>query len=281
MNQRQLLLERVRRATQLQHATLLPPQCLSEYSLTHINITSSAMPHRLPYVRQFTLVLLAASSLMTSGVAAAAEQIPAVFKLREVHFVYRSVANLFACDELRRAVAVILRAMGARDDVQVRVNDCELVLLPDERASNWDRWNPENPPDRFRNFDEDHRQFSTVYIKVMFPIEATPEVMKEIDKDKSRRDLISRVTGESAAALDPIVFPAEHREVTLSRSTLRLRPEHCELLEQMIPSLARQLNFKVINKQLSCDRYGRGDFAPKITVEVLWPTGAPVPGEKK
>jgi hypothetical protein len=240
------------------------------------------MPHKLPHVRQFALVLLAASSLMMSGAAVAEEQIPAVLKLHEVHFVYRSVVNLFACDELRRDVAVILRAMGARDDVQVRVNDCELVLLPDERPSNWDRWHPENPSDRFRNFEEDQRQFSTVYIKLMFPIEATPEVMKEIDKDKSRRDLISRVTGDPAAALnEPLVFPAQRRQVTLSRSTLRLRPEHCELVEQMIPSLARQLNFKVIDKQLSCDRYGRAEFSPKVTVEVLWPTGAPLPGEKK
>jgi hypothetical protein len=239
------------------------------------------MPHTLPHVRHFALVLLAASSLMVSGAALAEEQIPAVLKLHEVQFVYRSVANFFACDELRRDVAVILRAIGARDDVQVRVNDCELVLLPDERGSSWDRWHPESPSDRFRNFDEDQRQFSTVHIKVMFPIEATPEVMKEIDKDKSRRDLISRVTGESPAALDPIVFPAEHREVTLSRTTLRLRPEHCELLEQMLPSLARQLHFKVIDKQLSCDRYGRAEFTPKVTVEVLWPSGAPLPGEKK
>jgi hypothetical protein len=240
------------------------------------------MPHRLPHVRQFALILLAASSLMMSGAAVAEEQVAAVLKLREIQFVYRSVANFFACDELRRDVAVILRAMGARDDVQVRVNDCELVLIPDATSRNWDRWGPADPTDRFRNFDEDQRQFSTVHVKLMFPIEATPEVMKEIDKDKSRRDLISRVTGDPAAAHnDPIVFPAQHRQITLSRSTLRLRPEHCELLEQMIPSLARQLDFKVIDKQLSCDRYGRAEFPPKVTVEVLWPTGTPVPGEKK
>ena len=254
----------------------------SEYSRTHINTTSSAMPHRLPHVRQFAFVLLAASSLMMNGAATAAEQIPAVLKLREAQFVYRSVANFFACDELRRDVAVILRALGARDDVQVRVNDCELVLMPDERSSTFDRFHPEHPADPFRTFDDEHRQFSTVFVKVMFPIEATPEVMKEIEKDKSRRDLISRVTGDPSAGLnDPIVFPAEHRQVTLSRSTLRLRPEHCELLEQMMRSLAGQLNFKVISKQLSCDRYGRAEFPPKVTVEVLWPTGAPLPGEKK
>ena len=241
----------------------------------------------MPHVRQFALLLLAISSLTLQGAALAAEpkQVAAVLKLREVQFVYRTVVNFFACDELRRDVAVILRAMGARDDVQVRVNDCQLVLMPDQRASSggWDRFHPERPADPFRNFDDqDSQQFSTVYVKAMFPIEATPEVMKEIDKDKSRRDLISRVTGDPAAALnDPIVFPAERKEITLSQRTLRLRPEHCELLEQMIPSLARQLDFKVTSKNLSCDRYGRSEFSPKVTLEVLWPTGAALPGEKK
>ena len=241
----------------------------------------------MPHVRQFAILLLAISSLTLNCAALAEEpkQVAAVFKLREVQFVYRTVVNFFACDELRRDVAVILRAMGARDDVQVRVNDCELVLMPDQRASSggWDRFHPERPPDPFRNFeDDDQQQFSTVYVKAMFPIEATPEVLKEIDKDKSRRDLISRVTGDPAAALnEPIVYPAERKQITLSQGTLRLRPEHCELLEQMIPSLARQLDFKMISKQLSCDRYGRSQFAPKVTLEVLWPTGAPLPGEKK
>jgi len=241
----------------------------------------------MPHARQLATLLLAVSSLTLNCAALAEEpkQVAAVLKLHEVHFVYRTVVNFFACDELRRDVAVILRALGARDDVQVRVNDCELVLMPDQRASSggWDRFHPERPPDPFRNFDDqDQQQFSTVYVKAMFPIEATPEVMKEIEQDKSRRELISRVTGDATAAHnDPIVFPAERKQITLSQGTLRLRPEHCELLEQMMPNLARKLDFKVISKQLSCDRYGRSEFAPKVTVEVLWPSGAPLPGGKK
>ena len=245
----------------------------------------------MPHVRHLALLLLAVSSLTSSCAALADEpkQVAAVLKLHEVQFVYRTVVNFFACDELRRDVAIIMRTLGARDDVQVRVNNCELVLTPRQQASadGWDRFHPERLPDPFRNFDEDQQQFSTVYVKAMFPIEATPEVMKEIDKDKSRRDLISRVTGDQAAALnEPIVFPAERKQITLSRGTLsqgtfRLRPEHCELLEQMLPTLARQLGFKVLSKQLACDRYGRAQFTPKVTVEVLWPTGVPVPSEKK
>jgi hypothetical protein len=239
----------------------------------------------MPHVRQFSLLLLAISSLTMNCAALAEEpkQVAAVFKLREVQFVYRTLVNFLACDELRRDVGVILRALGARDDVQVRVNNCELMLTPDQEASarGWDRFHPERLPDPTRGFDDDAQQFSTIYVKAMFPIEATPDVMKEIEQDKSRRELISRVTGDSTAAHnDPIVFPAERKQITLSQGTLRLRPEHCELLEQMMPSLARKLDVKVISKQFSCDRYGRSEFAPKVTVEVLWPSGAALPGEK-
>jgi hypothetical protein len=232
------------------------------------------------------LLLVAAGSLTAGSAAAAEEKLAAVLKAQEVEFVYRSTVNLFACDELRNHIAVILRALGARDDVRVKVNDCQIVLMPDDTSPTWDRsqpgnpGNPVNPADRFRDGADERRQFSTVHVWLMFPVEATPEILAEIDKDKSRRDLISRVTGNPAAFNDPIVFPAERKEVTLSQKTIRLRPEHCELLEQMSQSLFRQLDIKVTRKQLSCDRYGRSHFAPKVTAEVLWPVGTPLPGEK-
>jgi hypothetical protein len=239
---------------------------------------SSHQSHR---IRQLARVLLATSALAMSSAALAQEQVAAVLKTQEIRFVYHSVANVFACDELRRNVSAILRALGARDDVQVRIHDCEIVVIPDDTSPPWDRSDRDYPADIFRDRDFDQRQTSTVRVQVMFPVEATPQVMAEIEKDKSRRDLISRVTGDPAAALnDPIVFPAERKQVTLSQSTIRLRPEHCELLEQMIPTVFRELGIKVVRKQLSCDRYGRSRFAPKLTVEVLWPVGMPVPGEK-
>jgi len=239
------------------------------------------MPHGAKHVCRCVLVLLAAGSLTLNCAALAAEQIAAVLKTHEVRFVYHTFVNAFACDELRSHVAVILRAVGAREDVQVRVTECEIVLIPDDTSRARDRSTSE-VPDLFRDRDFDQRQTSSVRVQLMFPIEATPAVMAEIEKDRARRDLISRVTGDPAAALnDPIVFPAERKQITLSQGTIRLRPEHCELLDQMIPSVFRELGIKVVRKQLSCARYGRSRLAPKVTVEVLWPAGAPVPGEKE
>jgi hypothetical protein len=232
--------------------------------------------------RRALVLLAAAVSFIAGSAATAAEQVAAVLKTHEVRFVYRSLVNVLACDELRNQVATILRALGARDDVQVRVNDCQIVVIPEDIDPPWDRSNREYPRDIFRDRDFDQRQTSHVRVQVMFPIEATPQVLAEIEKDKSRRELISRVTGDPTPALnDPIVFPAERKQLTLPRGTIRLRPEHCELLEQMIPTVFRELGIKVVGRQLGCDRYGRSRLAPKLTVEVLWPVGAPVPGEKE
>lgn len=227
--------------------------------------------------------LLAAGSLTLGCAAVAQEQVAAVYKTHEVRFVYHSFVNLYACDELRNHVSGILRAVGARDDIKVRVSDCEVFIFPDETSPQWDRWNRfDRPSDRFGGWRDGRTQTSNVRVELMFPIEATPEVLAEIDKDKSRRELVSRVTGNPLVALDdPPIFAAQRQQVTLSRKTIRLGPEDCELLEQMIPTVFRTLHVKVISRQLSCDPHARSQFAPKLVVETLWPVGAAVPGEKK
>jgi hypothetical protein len=212
--------------------------------------------------------------------AASADEAAAVFNAHEVRFVYRSLVNPLDCSQLRNHVAGILRAVGARDDIKVQVTNCEIFLSPDEDPD-WDSWGRASPLDRFGPGSE-RMQISNVRIELMFPVEATPAVLAEIDKDKSRRELISRVTGNPLAALnDPIIFPVQRKEVTLSRSTIRLRPEDCELLEQMLPTVFRKLDVKVVRRELYCDPHQRSNFAPKVVVETWWPTGAPTPGEQQ
>ena len=226
--------------------------------------------------------LLAAGSLTPGCAADAQDKVAAVYKAHEVSFVYHSFVNLFPCDALRDHVHVILRAVGARDDLKVRVTDCEVFYMEDEASPEWDSWNRPGDLQRFGSLRSERQQHSNVRVQLMFPIEATPDVLAEIDKDKSRRELISRVTGDPLAALnDPIIFPAERQQVTLSRATLRLGPEDCELLEQMIPTVFRKLNIKVSEKDLSCDSYQRSYFPPKVVVETLLPAGMAAPGEKE
>lgn len=258
------------------------------------------------------LVLAATASVAASGALFAQQdpaaqqlppgQVPAVLKSREVNFTYRSTSSPLACDELRNRVATILREVGARDDVQVTARECEAFLTPNSRAPSRSgptvsgtfepsSGGPLTDPyssrtsDRMRmtradQYDRYRSQTTPVHIRVMMPAIITSETLDEVEKDKARRALISRVQGNQAAALDdPIFFAAERREVALSHETIELEPVDCELLEQMTRSVFRQLDLKVTSQALSCDP--RSHFNPHLTVEALLPVGYLMPGEQQ
>ena len=179
---------------------------------------------------------------MTIPFAAAQEPTAAVLKLHEVDFFYRSAIAPFSCGGLERRVKSVLHALGARDDIAVRVSNCNLGLDPqttintgqsssdpfrtssDTWGSSSDRW--EGSSDRLRNRRLVREQSSHIRVRLMMPVEVTPEILEEMKRDKSRRELVSRVTDNPNAALDdPIVFPAQRQTITLSRRTIDLEPE--------------------------------------------------------
>jgi hypothetical protein len=223
---------------------------------------------------------------------AAQETVTAVLKMRESDFVYRTTRNPLSCDELRNSVAVILSALGARDDVQVRLTNCMGGGVPDLTVNDgssqtwdnnaWDRsTQQQSPMERMRGSTP--RQNTPVHIYAMMPVVATPKIAKEMEQDKARRELVSRVTGNMNAALnDPILFAAARQQVTLSKDNIKLRPEHCELLDQMISGVFRDFDLRAVRRSLSCDPHQRSNFAPEVTVEALLPIGYVLPvAEKK
>jgi len=200
----------------------------------------------------------------------------AVWKVKEVSFSYRSSNAIYSCAALQKRVQVILLALGAREDLQVRVSSCDNVVMEDEfeqtpnRGSYRDRsggWNPrsesphesvwEDPYERLEKRGKKREQSAYVRVRAMMPIELTREVRAEIDRDKSRRELVSRVTGD-----------ATHKE------SIGLRSEDCELLDQMSTSILKELDLRVMDKSRKCRSASRG--SPMLTVEALLmaPTGA-------
>jgi len=145
----------------------------------------------------------------------------------------------------------------------------------------WDRsTRQQSPMERMRN--DTPTQSTPVHIYAMMPVPADSKVMKEIDKDKSRRELISKVTGNMNVALnDPILFAATRQQVTLSHETIKLGPEHCELLDQMITHVFRDYDLKTVRKSLSCDTHQRSNIPPNAVVEALLPVGYIMPGSDK
>jgi hypothetical protein len=258
-------------------------------------------------------VMLIAAAL--SALAAEPEQAPAseeptvtaVYKVQELTFNYRPGRQPYSCQDLEHRVAVILVGLGARDDIDVKASNCDIVAIgnrsmdidptfgdTDPLGRNRDPFgrDPADPWSRNRsgNFgrtDYDRAQpTASVRIRMMMPVELTPKVQKEIEKDKSRRELVSRVTGNPAAAMnDPIVFAARRQEVTLSQRTIRLRAEDCDLLQQMTQQVIRKLDVRVKRQSFGCGPRSTSRIPPQLTVEALLPTGAllpmPAPEEDK
>jgi hypothetical protein len=249
-----------------------PAQCMSD-SKTHFR------------VRRASALLPLALLVMSVHLAAQGQQTAAVLKLQEVDFFYRSSVAVFSCTDIEGRVASILRYLGARDDIKVRVNGCDSVVTPTDEPldSTWEdpsssgtwqspssRW--QTSSDRFGYRRPGHEQSAHVRVRLMMPVEMTPEVLAEMEKDKSRRELVSRVTGNPAANLnDPIVFPAHRQLVTLSRRTIDLEPIECELLEQMSTSVFRELGIRVVDRGPHCDRREVSRMPPQLTVEALMP----------
>lgn len=235
--------------------------------------------------------------------------ITAVYKTQEVTFNYRTSRQYYSCQDLENRVAVILVSMGARDDINVSARNCDGVALSTDGSMDIDptfgrgstdplgrdRNDPfGDPSDPFnrdrsggfgsRSSDYDRQQTVTVRVRMMMPVELTPQVQKEIEKDKSRRELVSRVTRNPAAAMnDPIVFAARRQEVTLSQHTIKLKAEDCELLQQMTQQLVRRLDVRVKHQSFGCGPRTSSRIPPQLTVEALMPTGAllPMPDPEK
>jgi hypothetical protein len=230
----------------------------------------------------------------------AAGQIPAVLKAREASFVYRSSTRLLSCDQLRQRIGNIMRAVGARQDVEVRADDCASFIDPtlmsgpggrmgrgsQDPMDPFDR-SSSGPLDRARSSgsdlsDRNRSQSTPVRIRLMMPVEVTPGIVEEVERDKARRELVSRVQGNRNAAMnDAIFFPAERQTVELSHDTIDLEPIDCELVEQLSMAVFRKLDLKMTNRSLACDPRQRSYINPSLTVEALLPVGWQQPVKEK
>ncbi len=199
---------------------------------------------------------------------------------RTLFFSYRSSLVVYTCSALEDRVARILRAVGARPDLQVSVSNCsESIPMPDPPMSDSGSWGAsdggswgalEPATNRSLTRRTEPRQLVNVSVRLMMPVEVTPEILDELKKDRSRRELVSRVTGDPSARFDdPIAFTAQRQLVTLSRKTIGLEPEECELLDQMSASGFRELGIRVVRRSFVCDRDRVSRLAPELDVEAL------------
>jgi hypothetical protein len=238
---------------------------------------------RIGAVNRHSTAVLALALLATCGHGAAAEPVTAVWKARELFFSYSSAVDTYSCDALKTRVTRILLELGARPDLQVKVLHCN-PTGPSTDGATFGRgggtWDPATgqptfgqPAARSSYVRAANRTYvADIRVHLSMPAEMTPDVLEEMKADKSRRALISRVTGDPLIRFnDPIPFAAERRVVTLSRKTLDLEPVDCELLEQLVDSSFRELELRVVQRGPSCDPGRTSYLPPQIEVEALVP----------
>ena len=236
-----------------------------------------------------SLVLLATGAQAAAQEPAVSQEpVTAVWKKDEVLFTYQSSIAIYSCDTLKGRVASILYAVGARPDLEIKVTGCSQSVVPmDTPAIDRSRRTPATASGTSYLPRTDLQQVSTVHVLLSMPVEMTPEVIEELKADKSRRELISRVTGNPIPRFDdPIPFAAERRIVTISYKTVGIEAVECELLDQLVTSSFRNLGLRVVRRGYSCDRHRTSNIRPTLDVEALVPVQsesrgagqAPAPG---
>jgi hypothetical protein len=196
----------------------------------------------------------------------------AVWKQQRIDFYYRSATAIYSCSALQKRIEAILYSVGAGDDLRVDTSGCDPMLSPPAQTMPSIPGRQTRTDDMFRNRPSHGEQYAHVRILVKTPVEATPEVMAALKKDKPRRELLAKVTGRPEAAIEEETqFQAQREQVTLSRDSIGLEAAECELLDQLVNTVFADLNVRVLSRDYSCSPGHTSRIPPKITVDALMP----------
>lgn len=197
--------------------------------------------HRLFFALLALLVAESASPEplhMTSGAP-----VQAIWHIQKMHFRFRSSRTSYACDALERKVAGILRALGAREDIDVD-SGC------------------------FRG------QFvsgAIVQVTLASPVPATDENVRRATTFDGRDELVARLYGmELPTAADIERFSARWRRISLQRDRLaRLEQADCDLLLAMHKQVFPKLAVRVDEKSFRCSSFA-AHLRPRVEAEALF-----------
>lgn len=174
--------------------------------------------------------------------ASTAEPVQAIWKHQEITFHFQSFRIFYSCTGLEGKVENIMRALGVHAQVRVRSADCPTSVA----------------------------RMPRVVMRVVSPVEATPEALAERDENKSERELIERIRGKSDHPLDSLEqFPAQWRQLSLSRGRLNLQEGDCELIEQIQKKVLPKLAVRVVKDDVLCNPHQQTLGQPRLEVEAL------------
>ncbi|MET0988137.1 MAG: hypothetical protein ABW034_22290 [Steroidobacteraceae bacterium] len=197
-----------------------------------------------------SFIALLVAVMMLPAAFAEDQPVQAIWKRQEIDFFYQSFTTFYTCDGLEDRVETILRAVGAKD-VKAIATGCF-----------------GNAPSR------------TPHVKLVAktPMEATPEALAELEKDKSTRELKARVRGERPEEVTA-QFPATWKPVNLSVGQFGIDSGECELIEELTRKVFPKLSVRVVKNDVRCTPHQANFSQPRLQVEAL--TALPKPDDKK
>jgi hypothetical protein len=183
-----------------------------------------------------------ATEQATEGAVTAVDPVQAIWKHQEIAFYFQSFTTFYSCSGLEGKLERIMRELGVHAQVRVRSVDCPAGVA----------------------------RMPRVVMRVVAPVEATPEALAERDKNKSVRELVERVRGKSDHPLDSLEqFPAQWRRVALSRGRLDLQPGDCELIDEIRKKVLPKLAVRIVKDDVHCTPNQLTLGQPRLEVESL------------
>ena len=112
-----------------------------------------------------------------------------------------------------------------------------------------------------------------VRVRAALPQEATPELLAQLEKDRSKQELVARAGGKPVAAVDEVTakFPATWRNVTFEGTPISdVQDGDCELMEQLIRNVLKPMGVREIaGSNLNCVPHQVPINAVNVKLQVL------------
>ena len=198
-------------------------------------------------------VVFSLAAMMSHGVSVAQEAaepaqvvattvVAAVWKPQEISFYFHSFNTFYPCPSLNDKVRRLLLQLGADRGIRVRSTGCNIGYAM--------------------------ARSPLVKIRLSVPAEATPEVLAELEKTRTTRELIARVRGGEAMGLAS-QFPAYWRRVALDRGVRNLDSGDCELIDAIKRQVLPQLAVRIVRDNMRCGPYQYSSRPVPLEVEAL------------
>ncbi|GFE78067.1 hypothetical protein GCM10011487_00670 [Steroidobacter agaridevorans] len=202
-------------------------------------------------VRRWSYMLAALLAIVPAVVMADSteEEVTAVWKAQQVSFEYRGYSTMYSCRSLEDKLEIILRTVGARENVRLESYVCDEQL-----------------------------GIARFQISMQSPVIASEENVRELTTHDSKDELVARVNGaQLPSAADLERFPAVWKKVSFARDRyMRLERGDCELVEQLRRQILPRMSVQVVKDNIRCSSAFGNIGSPRLIVSALVPAKDPL-----